>query len=77
MESPWVGSDVDLSTLHKCRLNDRLEYRMACLPRTKEFITSNKNNVIFKNYQNGETVSDDDQSTESSFRRRRRSGTWP
>ncbi|XP_044740330.1 NAD kinase-like isoform X3 [Chrysoperla carnea] len=81
MESPWVGSDVDLSILHKCRVADRLEYRMACLPSSARFISNNKtsstsvnSNCTSYKLQNGD-INDhcsDNSVTESSFRRRRR-----
>ncbi|KAL3272410.1 hypothetical protein HHI36_013892 [Cryptolaemus montrouzieri] len=69
MDCLWVGSDVDLSTLHQCRMADRLEYRMSCLhkPRSSkqcqvDFQDETKVNTFDKN---------------GHLRRRRRSGTWP
>ncbi|KAH0998450.1 hypothetical protein HUJ05_009527 [Dendroctonus ponderosae] len=35
MNALWVGSDVDLPTLHKCRLAEKLEFRLTCLVNNK------------------------------------------
>ncbi|CAH1993176.1 unnamed protein product [Acanthoscelides obtectus] len=63
MASLWVGSDIDLPTLHQYRLADRLEFRLACLHNRKvSFGTQNE---------------EEGHSQEDVIRRRRRSGTWP
>ncbi|XP_018576404.1 NAD kinase isoform X2 [Anoplophora glabripennis] len=71
MASLWVGSDVDLSTLHQCRLADRLEFRLACLHNKKasndSYMSRTSNEILDKH-----SFEDDD-----IWRRRRRSGTWP
>ena len=66
MESSWIGSDVDLSILHKYRQADKLEYRLSCLHNKK--------------YGNGlcdVREKDSFEDDEDYFSRRRRVGTWP
>lgn len=71
MESLWVGSDVDLSILHKCRMADRLEYRLTCLHK------KNGRKGDFSDKFLGDMEKDGCLEDENHFRRRRRSGTWP
>ncbi|KRT81139.1 hypothetical protein AMK59_5440 [Oryctes borbonicus] len=75
MESLWIGSDVDLSVLRKCRMAERLEFRLECL---------RKNGNVAKNGNLPckiiDEMGDDDEfesNIEDCYRRRRRSGTWP
>lgn len=71
MASLWAGSDVDLSTLRLCRVADRLEYRLSCLRNNHRQISSLTNSSA-----NSSTDSKEDDN-DTSFSRRRRSGTWP
>lgn len=71
MESLWVGSDVDLSVLHRCRMAERLEYRLSCL-------TGRRKCLEMKKVEVDEDVRvDEDETVEECLRQRRRSGTWP
>lgn len=72
MESLWVGSDVDLSTLHKCRMAERLEYRLACLHKLKPSKSCNFAGNKLDPERDIKFQEDEDH-----FKRRRRSGTWP
>lgn len=79
MSSLWVGSDVDLSTLHQYRTADRLEFRLACLHNNK---TNQKNYTTHLNQQKFNEFIDKhnrffNSEDDDHFRRRRRSGTWP
>lgn len=73
MASSWVGSDVDLSTLHQFRDNDRLEFRLTCLHNKK---TVCQEFVMGRNSSSCETKHSFEEQ-EDLQRRRRRSGTWP
>ncbi|CAH0563626.1 unnamed protein product [Brassicogethes aeneus] len=70
MASLWVGSDVDLTTLHQCRVAERLEFRLACLHKNRNLsqISQKINELIEK---------ESFEELEDNFSRRRRSGTWP
>ncbi|XP_031353570.1 NAD kinase-like isoform X1 [Photinus pyralis] len=68
MESSWIGSDVDLSTLHKCRQADKLQYRLSCL---------HNNNKKYSNGLCDVTEKESFEEDEDYFSRRRRVGTWP
>lgn len=78
MSSLWVGSDVDLRTLHQHRMADRLQFRLACLhlQNSKTNHNTHTNQEKFNEYiekiERFTNCEDDDH-----FRRRRRSGTWP
>lgn len=72
MESLWVGSDVDLSVLHRCRMAERLEYRLSCLSSRKQCVTERKIEV-----EEEEVSVEEDVTEVQCLRRRRRSGTWP
>lgn len=72
MESLWVGSDVDLSVLHRCRMAERLEYRLSCLSSRR-----NKCQVAVEEQQQQTQADVDEEAAEECLRRRRRSGTWP
>ncbi|KAF5291392.1 hypothetical protein FQR65_LT01702 [Abscondita terminalis] len=67
MDSLWVGSDVDLSILHKCREADKLEYRLTCLHNKTKL-----GKVICDGIEADKFKVEDDY-----FSRRRRVGTWP
>lgn len=72
MASSWVGSDLDLSTLHQFRDNNRLEFRLSCL--------HNKKTVCQEHMSRKLSSCDATRSFEEQDdlqRRRRRSGTWP
>lgn len=78
MESLWVGSDVDLSVLHRCRMAERLEYRLSCLSSRK----SNKCGSGAGQEERKVSVEEaqvpgEEEVVEECLRRRRRSGTWP
>lgn len=72
MASLWVGSDLDLSTLHQFRNNDRLEFRLACLHNKK---------TVCQEHMSRKLSACEERSSfedlEDEQRRRRRSGTWP
>lgn len=72
MDSLWVGSDVDLSILHRCRMAERLEYRLSCLSNRKKNRHKNKGEV-----EGEEEVTFEEEEEQEGLRRRRRSGTWP
>lgn len=76
MDSLWVGSDVDLSVLHRCRIAERLEYRLSCLSNNRK-----KKNQRMGREDEGEVEEDArvtfEEEHEECLRRRRRSGTWP
>lgn len=72
MASLWVGSDLDLSTLHQFRNSDRLEFRLTCLHNKK---TVSQEYLGRKSSACGERCNLEEQ--EDVQRRRRRSGTWP
>lgn len=72
MDSLWVGSDVDLSILHRCRMAERLEYRLSCLSNRKKNRYRNKWEV-----EGEEEVTFMEEEEQEGVRRRRRSGTWP
>ncbi|KAK5641782.1 hypothetical protein RI129_010329 [Pyrocoelia pectoralis] len=67
MDSSWIGSDVDLSMLHKCRQADKLQYRLSCLHNNKKYSKG------LCDVTEREGFEDD----EDYFTRRRRVGTWP
>ncbi|KAK9885323.1 hypothetical protein WA026_010817 [Henosepilachna vigintioctopunctata] len=71
MDCLWVGSDVDLSTLHQCRQAERLEYRLSCLHKHKN-LKSKHCQVDFEEETQSNSNDEHDH-----LRRRRRSGTWP
>ncbi|GJQ86937.1 hypothetical protein Trydic_g11804 [Trypoxylus dichotomus] len=75
MESLWIGSDVDLSILRKCRMAERLEFRLECLRKDR---TAAKNGSprckIIDEMGDGDEF---ESNIEGCYRRRRRSGTWP
>ncbi|CAG9858137.1 unnamed protein product [Phyllotreta striolata] len=62
--SIWTGSEVDLSTLHRCRSANRLEFRLTCL--------RNKKSTGKMHDENGRSFDDLNNGT-----RQTRSGTWP
>ncbi|XP_044758237.1 NAD kinase-like isoform X1 [Coccinella septempunctata] len=68
MDCLWVGSDVDLTTLHQYRMSERLEYRLSCLHKTRN---SKHCQVDF------EEVKTNPNDAVTQLSRRRRSGTWP
>lgn len=72
MDSLWVGSDVDLSVLRRCRTADRLEYRLECLHKARTKHCDFADKVCG---DDGAKDKFDEEGTQ--FRRRRRSGTWP
>ncbi|KAJ8916840.1 hypothetical protein NQ315_005847 [Exocentrus adspersus] len=72
MASLWVGSDVDLSTLHQYRMADRLEFRLACLHNKKISNSACVSRRFNEDFDRHSFEADDD-----IWRRRRRSGTWP
>lgn len=72
MASLWVGSDLDLSTLHQFRNSDRLEFRLTCLHNKKSVCQEYMGRKLSiceesRNFAEQEDIQ----------RRRRRSGTWP
>lgn len=71
--SLWVGSDVDLPTLHQCRSADRLEFRLTCLHNKKpdDYVGRN-NNFDITESKSFEDISEIDRNS-----RKSRSGTWP
>ncbi|ENN71204.1 hypothetical protein D910_06561 [Dendroctonus ponderosae] len=67
MNALWVGSDVDLPTLHKCRLAEKLEFRLTCLVNNKA-----RSEHSMKTYDEVFDRLDYDSSPKQT-----RSGTWP
>lgn len=74
MDSLWIGSDVDLSVLHKCRMAERLEYRLTCLHKSKALKSCRSADKVCADTEEEKVTSEE---VEERFRRRRRSGTWP
>lgn len=75
MESLWIGSDVDLSVLRKCRMAERLEFRLECLRKSRSAAKNDDPRCkIIDELVNGSDLA---ANIEECYRRRRRSGTWP
>ncbi|CAH1278433.1 unnamed protein product [Diabrotica balteata] len=68
MASLWVGSETDLPTLQKCRMADRLEFRLTCLHNKKTLDQDNKFELV-----ESKSLEEDSEIN----RRQSRSGTWP
>ncbi|CAH1116330.1 unnamed protein product [Phaedon cochleariae] len=75
MASLWIGSEVDLSILRQCRMDDRLEFRLTCLHNNKK--TSFHDNDNIANRKHGEFEESKSFTQFDEQRRTRRSGTWP